>query len=495
MAEHLPIAHLSSECATVFKKGGLGDCVHALASALALRAPNTVLLPHYRGLQLGSSVDQFTLTYGGIKLRTHVRHVQRDAVDVLLVGNELIDTLDSAYRNPYWEESNIAGHVVFAAASLMALARRFPDGLGALMVHDWHPAAVFLFERELEALACPSIAVVHNYQSQAQVIPEELDALPEETHARAEAVIARHGLLSLSAAAADYADSIVVVSEPYLEEICNDEVGHQSNHVLRANRHKAVGIHNGVDVARWSPGEDPHIAVRYDQDSFENKAQNKSALQCELGLPEDPEQFLVVFNSRLTWQKGLSLLLLDADSSAEECYRSWATRRAHLVIHGDTDDSSMLHMKALQEDLKRAGVENVSILIPYEDPRAHRLLAGADCLLHPSRFEPCGLTPMYALCYGTIPIVGCAGGQTQAIQFEDSALGETCGFIVSENTTEAVFQQMAVAETAFRDHERWRAMQRAAIAGDFSWARVIDHYHSVIANARVKRLKSSSSCS
>jgi starch synthase len=257
------------------------------------------------------------------------------------------------------------------------------------------------------------------------------------------------------------ADRITTVSPTYAAEICTPEGGMGLDGLLRGRADQLTGILNGVDVATWDPARDPLIAAPYGPGKLAARATNKATLQAEFGLDPDPEAMVFAVVSRLTWQKGLDLLLAALPALLAE--------RAQLAVLGSGD-------APLQAGFTAAAAAHpgrVACLLGYHETAAHRVQAGADALLVPSRFEPCGLTQLCALRYGAVPVVARVGGLTDTVIDASPmalAAGAATGVQFAPVNVPMLEHSIRRAAALYRDGPRWRRLQTNGMATDVSWA-------------------------
>ena len=265
-----------------------------------------------------------------------------------------------------------------------------------------------------------------------------------------------HGQLSFMKAGLVYASRVTTVSPTYAREMTLQEFGYGLEGLVRARGTDVSGILNGVDGEVWDPRTDTAIAANYGADSLDGKARCKAALQTALGLPVDPRAPLFVAVSRLTSQKGLDLVL----SALPELM----AHGAHLAVQGSGD-------AALERALMSAAAHyprRVAVRLGYDEAFAHQMVAGADAMLVPSRFEPCGLTQLYALRYGTVPVVRRVGGLADTVV--DLEHGETStGVVFDDATGSAMADAITRAVATYRAPDAWRQLMLRGMRQDFSW--------------------------
>jgi len=244
--------------------------------------------------------------------------------------------------------------------------------------------------------------------------------------------------------------------------------------LLRERAGDLRGILNGIDTSVWNRGTDPHIAARYDAGHLQNRIANKAALQQRLGLEANPGAFLLGVISRMSWQKGLDLLLDDVPIIASEGMQ--------LVVlgTGDTDLQEMYRAAV------HANPGKIGVVIGYDESLAHLIQAGADAVVVPSRFEPCGLTQLCALRYGAVPIVSSVGGLEDTVTDDADVIGgeSKTGFKFSPVTTHNLTRTLRRAHATFRDKAAWRRIQQNGMSTDVSWrdraTRYADLYHEIV---------------
>ena len=382
------------------------------------------------------------------------------------------------------------------ALRFAALARMAADiGLGAVPsfvpdivhAHDWQAALApaYLHYSNSNRRRPATVLTVHNLAYQG-VFPREMLAaigLPSESftiHG-----VEYYGSIGFLKAGLYFADRITTVSPTYARAILSDEGGMGLAGLLRERSGDLSGILNGIDTSVWDPATDPHIPGCFDADipsCFEsdvlpNRAANKAALQRRLGLQPDPDAFLLGVIGRLSGQKGLDLLL--------ETIPTIVNQGMQLALLGSGDRGLQFRYRAAAQ----ANPGRVGLLIGYDEGLAHLIQAGADALVVPSRFEPCGLTQLCALRYGTIPIVSRVGGlEDTIVDADDSAAdGRQTGFKFGPVTTENLVSVLQRACAAFHDVAAWRRIQRNGMSTDVSWRNAASRYADLYRGLGVQR--------
>jgi starch synthase len=320
-----------------------------------------------------------------------------------------------------------------------------------LHAHDWHAAMACAYLAAHPPTAAASVFTVHNLAYQGVFPHDDAPLLGLPSGFMTPSGLEYHGQLCFMKAGLKFADRVSTVSPTYAREIATPEFGAGLDGVIRGRGADVQGILNGIDTAVWDPARDSALAAAYDAASLAGKAVVKAALQRECGLAEDARAPLLAVVSRLTSQKGLDLVL----AALPEILRLGG----QLVVQGSGD--------AVLEQAFRVAVsahpQAVSLFAGYDEARAHRVIAGADVVLVPSRFEPCGLTQQYGLRYGTVPLVRQVGGLADTV-----AEGRT-GFLFAEATPFALQAAFERLLHAWRDPPAWQALMRAGMAQELSW--------------------------
>jgi starch synthase len=450
------ILFVASEVYPYVKTGGLADVCGVLPAALrALGFDVRVLVPGYPAMLVASEAR-----YGELRRGTTPAGVPLYVLD----RPALYDRPGSPYLGPDgldWPDN----HLRFAALCRAAACFRdpFDDGWTPDIIHghDWQagltPAYLAWGGGHPDVR---TVMTIHNLAFQglfpATVLGEV--GLPPASYAIAG--VEYWGKVGFLKAGLFYADRLTTVSPTYAQQIQTPEEGMGLDGLLRSRTGDLVGILNGVDEAEWDPATDPRLAARYDSDRLDAKAANKAALQAELGLDARPDAPLFVVVSRLTAQKGLDLVL----SSLEHLL----TRGGQLAVLGSGD-------AALEAGYRAAAAANsgrVAVRFGYDEDLSHRLQGGGDIILVPSRFEPCGLTQMYGLRYGTLPLVRRTGGLADTVTDatpQALAADTATGFVFDAAANWALNAALDRAFDLYPNRDAWQRVQRRAMAQDVGW--------------------------
>ncbi|AHM04542.1 Glycogen synthase, ADP-glucose transglucosylase [Roseibacterium elongatum DSM 19469] len=458
----MKVLSVASECVPFVKTGGLADVVGALPGVMAQAGVEMrVMLPGYPAVMAAIGKGEGVLhdddLFGG---PGRLVSAQAAGIDLLVLdAPHLFDRDGSLYMGPGgqdWPDNPER----FAALSWMA-ARVAAEGVGTwrpdlVHGHDWQAgfAPYYLKKRGADV---PTVFTIHNIAFHGTAAADRLGALRlDPADFVQDGGFEFWGQIDALKAGLLWSDRITTVSPSYARELTRPEFGAGLHGVIEARAGDLAGILNGIDTEIWNPATDPHIVARYK--SPRGKAKNKKALRQEFALPEAGGPLCVVV-SRLTEQKGLDLLI--------DALPALVDRGGQLVLLGTGEAA----LEAAFRDA--AHHENVAVHIGYDEAMSHRLIAGADAILVPSRFEPCGLTQLYALRYGTIPLVALTGGLADTvIPANPAALskGVATGIQITPPTAHALALGLIDLCTLYQDKTTWARMQRNAMAQPVGWA-------------------------
>lgn len=457
---------VASECVPFVKTGGLADVVAALPKALAsLGIEARVMLPGYPAVlaALPSKADKVEIgSFGGGPLS--LRQGKAAGLDLIAVdAPHLFDRPGSPYLGPDgtdWPDNHLR-----YAALCRAAVHVTQDGLKGwqpeiVHTHDWQGGLVPAYLKLGASRTPPTVITIHNIAFQGLFPATTLDALGLPASAFSPDGLEYYGQIGFLKAGLVYADRITTVSPTYARELTTPEFGMGLQGVIAARRGDLVGILNGVDLETWDPATDPHIAAPYSMRKLTAKRANRTALEERFRIDpgEDAPLFCVV--SRLTRQKGLDLLL--------DCVPRLIARNARLVVLGSGDAD----LEAGFSAAAAAYPGQVGAVIGYDEPLSHLMQAGADAIVIPSRFEPCGLTQLYGLRYGTLPVVARTGGLADTvIDANEMALqdGVATGFQFAPITGPNLADALDRACDLFAEPKRWAGLVRRAMKQNVGW--------------------------
>jgi starch synthase len=304
----------------------------------------------------------------------------------------------------------------------------------------------------------PTVLTVHNLAYQGRFAPDLLQRLRLTPRAFAMDGVEAYGMICFLKAGLQFADRITTVSPTYAQEIQAPDSGCGLDGLLRLRAKVLSGIRNGIDVDGWNPMTDPRIASRFGLSTLDARSPNKAALQHRFKLKQDPNSLLFAVISRMAWQKGLDLLA--------DAVPLLVARGAQLAVLGTGDPELEQRLTALS--LTHAG--QVGCIVGYDEDLAHLIQAGADAVLVPSRFEPCGLTQLCAMRYGAVPVGSKVGGLADTIIDTGRADAAATGLTFLPVTRDALEATLQRAADLWSDRTAWRSLQENGMRTDVSWA-------------------------
>lgn len=472
----------TSEAVPFAKTGGLADVCGALPGEIArLGHQVTLMLPAYRsareaGLPLESTGVQISVPIGSKTATGQLLSARLPDSDVQVYLVEQNDYYDrpELYRNGNADYVDNCERYVFFSRAVLEAVRLLELKVDLIHANDWQtgliPAYLKIEYRGLpgyEQIA--TLLTIHNMAYQGQFWHWDMLLTGLDWKYFNWQQMEFYGKLNLLKTGLVFADAINTVSPNYAEEIQTSEQGCGLEGVLRHRRHVLSGIINGVDYRVWNPATDPHIAERYDEETVvPGKAACKAALQSELGLAVDPGAPLIGLVGRLVDQKGIDLV--------GEIAQDWLpSSPAQWVVLGTGEPRH----EQLFAKLAERYPQKFAATIGYSDPLAHRIEAGADVFLMPSRFEPCGLNQLYSLKYGTVPVVRATGGLADTItDLNDATLadGTANGFSFQQDDAVSLAQALNRTLNTYQQQNVWGALQQTGMRQDWSWKRSAQQY-------------------
>jgi starch synthase len=478
-AERIGVTHLTAEYWPFARTGGLGEAVSGLATFQALAGhPTTVVMPLYQQVRettpsLERTGSPLTITLGGSTERAWLyRTPPSSGPQVFFIEHPDFFDRPGIYGDSSGDyPDNARRFACFCLAALTALPEIAP-GTQLLHAHDWHTALAPVYLRT--ALAAEPfykrmavVLSVHNAGFQGHFPPETVTDLGLPPELYNVGVFEWYGRMNALKGALAFSDAAVTVSPTHAQELRTPEGGFGLHDSFIALGDRLAGILNGIDPILWNPATDTEIAGNYSSDDLAGKRRCKAALQKAYGLTPGPTP-LFAMSARMVAQKGLDLILgadLLETSDAQFIFLGAGEHRYHQALG----------------DLAAAAPTRVAVEFMFTDHVEHRLLAGADALLMPSQYEPCGLTQMRAQHYGTVPVARRVGGLT------DSITDGVTGFLFDEYTPLGLEQAIGRAVESYRDRTVWRKLVRAAMARPFGWDRSAEQYVALYRRALALR--------
>ena len=475
------IAFAASECVPFSKTGGLADVVGALPAALAnLGHQVSVYIPRYRQTRLSDA--QTVVRSITVPFDDHYRFCS-----VLTAGNHGGVRFYFVEYPPFFDREALYGT---SAGDYHDNAERFALFCRAVLeaskilgvpqvfhCHDWQSALVpvLLHTQYAEDPAFRNVATVftiHNMGYQGLFSPDTLPLLTLPWDLFTIIKMEFFGQVNFLKGALVYSDFVTTVSKKYSQEIQTAEFGFGLEGVLRDRSATVAGILNGVDYNEWSPEKDKFIAAKYSAKDLGGKAECKRDLLAAFGLANsDPGLPVIGIVSRFAAQKGFDLIAQIMDRLARE--------EMIVVALGSGDNVYEEMFRRLNKQFPN----RIAVKVAYDNALAHKIEAGSDMFLMPSRYEPCGLNQIYSLRYGTVPIVRATGGLDDTIEPWNPRTGKGTGFKFADYSGEALLLTIKEALRAFRDQASWQQLMRNGMARDFSWAASAKEYARVYEKA------------
>ena len=491
----LNVLFLSPEVVPFAKSGGLADVAGSLPIALKrLGLDVRLVLPFYRIIREGNYefrpiLKKLEVPIGKENFRANVLETQlRPGIPVYLIEREDLYDRPNLYGNPGGDYYDNLERFSFFAHAALRLTEALSFKSHVVHCHDWQtglvPALIKGPYGDIPTLSgVASVFTIHNLGYQG-LFPEEkfpVTGLPKTKFFHAEG-LEYWGKFSLLKAGINYSEAITTVSPTYAKEIQTPEYGMGMEGILRRRSAWLHGILNGVDYTCWDPARDSHLSAKYSPEDLVGKARCKASLINQLNL--DPSLIgrpVLGMISRLDAQKGLNLLVQILDDVLE--------LDMGLVVLGSGDEQ-------IQEAIQQAADRHpgqVGLSIGFNEPLAHEIMAGVDIFLIPSRYEPCGLTQMYALKYGTVPVVRATGGLDDTINHFDAEAGTGNGFKFSRYESKAFYASIQEAVGLLQNAKLWKRIVANGMRADFSWdrsaQRYLELYRSVMERPALERGK------
>jgi starch synthase len=466
-----------SECVPFVKSGGLADVAGALPKQVRkLGTDIRVIMPKYETIPENykkemKKIAQLVVRVGWRRQYCGIEMLEYEGVTYYFVDNEY-----------YFKRHQLYGHYddgerfsYFCRAVLDALPA-IPFRPDIIHCHDWHTGMIpFLLREEYRKNSfyeqIRTVFTIHNLQFQG-IFPREIlgDLLNLSDRYFTMEHLEFYGNVSFMKGALVASDIITTVSPTYKEEIQTEYYGERLDGLLRVRRHDLIGILNGIDDELYNPKTDPFIAVPYDVKTISRKQMNKRALQQYFGLSIREHVPIIAMVTRLTEQKGMDLV---------QCvFHEIIAEDVQFILLGTGDKE----FERFFYDMAATYPDKVKVYIGFNEELAHKIYAGADLFLMPSKFEPCGLSQMIALRYGTIPIVRETGGLNDTVQSYNEFTGEGNGFSFTNFNAHDMLYTIRRALTFYKEKQVWEKLMKEAMSGDYSWAQSALKYNKVYAD-------------
>ena len=474
-SKKMQIVFASAECAPFVKTGGLGDVAGSLPAALVRAGAEViVMVPKYATIkdEYKAQMEHFSDFYVSLGWRNEycgLEKLEHDGVTYMFVDNERYFARDYPYG--FFDDGE---RFAFFSKAITESLQHLPEGFECDILHcnDWQTALAPVFLREFyQGLPLydrvKTVFSIHNVAFQGQFSDTVMEDILGVAHIPAAATQLRCDACSINymLGALHYADAITTVSPTYASEIQTPEFGEGLDGVLRERSYALQGILNGIDVAAFDPATDKRIAANYTVDDRSGKAVCKAKLQEELGLEVRDDRPLMVMVTRLTRQKGMDLVMYALDRIL--------SGGVQVAVLGTGDRDYEDGLRYFQD--KYPGT--MAARIEFDPALSQRMYAAADMFLMPSKFEPCGLSQIIAMRYGTLPIVRETGGLKDTVQPYNEFTGEGTGFSFTNFNGDEMGDAVFRAARLFWDNrEAWNQLVTQAMSQDFSWTRSADKY-------------------
>lgn len=474
-SKKMQIVFASAECAPFVKTGGLGDVAGSLPAALVRAGAEViVMVPKYATIkdEYKAQMEHFADFYVSLGWRNEycgLEKLEHDGVTYMFIDNERYFARDYPYG--FFDDGE---RFAFFSKAITESLQHLPEGFECDILHcnDWQTALAPVFLREFyQGLPLydrvKTVFSIHNVAFQGQFSDTVMEDILGVAHIPAAATQLRCDACSINymLGALHYADAITTVSPTYAGEIQTPEFGEGLDGVLRERSYALQGILNGIDVAGFDPATDKRIAANYTVEDRSGKAVCKAKLQEELGLEVRDDRPLMVMVTRLTRQKGMDLVMYALDRIL--------AGGVQVAVLGTGDRDYEDGLRYFQD--KYPGT--MAARIEFDPALSQRMYAAADMFLMPSKFEPCGLSQIIAMRYGTLPIVRETGGLKDTVQPYNEFTGEGTGFSFSNFNGDEMGDAVFRAARLFWDNrEAWNQLVTQAMSQDFSWTRSADKY-------------------
>lgn len=463
----MKVLFVSNEVAPFAKVGGLADVAGSLPPAIAERGHDIrVIMPQHRSCPADEECE---IALPSLSVQSPGQAHVCQVLETRLPGTDVPVYLIK--YDPFFDRPDVYGpagddypdsaeRYAFFCRAAIAANRALRFNADVIHANDWPTGLIPAFQ-SLNPLGLPTVFTIHNLAYQGRFDLSRAAAIDVDPASKAMRLIEHGGQINYMAAAIRCARIINTVSERYAREIQATAFGEGLDGLLRERADDLYGILNGIDYDHWSPVNDAEIAATYSAGDLSGKAKCKCALQRELGLPVNPDLPVVSAISRLVYQKGLDVLA--------DALPGVLGLPIQLVLLGTGDPALEDRFRALAARHPEA----ISAQIRYDEGLARRIYAGSDIFVMPSRYEPCGLSQLIAMAYGTVPVVRATGGLADTVSEHD---GEQTGFVFTCLDPSDLAAALGRAVRAWHDSPRWRTLMRRCMQQDYSWSRSAGAY-------------------
>lgn len=464
----MKIVMAAAECIPFVKTGGLADVIGSLPKELVALGHNvTVVLPKYSLIPeqytTGFSIETtLEVPFKGQSHSCNFHSCEFDGVHFVFVENDGYYARDQIYSQP-----DDAERFAFLNFAVLTYVQAQASRVDIIHAHDWHTAMIpFLMKEDIDYQDVKSIVTIHNLQFQGIFSKDVFtDNYGLADSYFEEGAVEWNDRFNMLKTGIQYADLITTVSPTYREEIMTEQFGEGLHALLKSRESDVVGILNGLDTEFYNPASDLTIEMEFDHTSVEGKAVNKRAIQTRFGLPERGDVPLLTMVSRLAGQKGIDVLEAELPAILEQ-------EDVQFVLLGSGEQKYEQFIQRLSEDFP----DKVNSCLGFDESLAHLLYAGADIFLMPSHFEPCGLSQLVSMRYGTVPVANRTGGLQDTIVEYDETLRSGNGFLSDFANQQSFTSALKRALELYPQSMHWETIKQNGMLGDYSWSRSAKEY-------------------
>jgi starch synthase len=484
MPDRLHVAFAVAELEPYAKTGGLADVAAALPKALAkLGHRVTVFVPRYHGIAFppGSFAGSVHVPVDSVHRSAgyYSRPGELPGLEIVFVEHPPFFDRPRLYDGGGRAYDDNRLRFAFFSRAVIEYFRSRGERPSVFHANDWHTGLLPVYLKAFYAddptlHRCASVFTIHNIAYQGTFGSDTLGVLGLPWNLGTGDALEFHGGISYLKGGVQFSELITTVSPQYAHEIQTPGPSHGFDGVIRPRIADVIGILNGVDYDEWDPRVDRYIAKNYSADDLAGKAACKRELLAAFGLPGEPELPIVGVTSRLVYQKGFDIVA--------GAWWDLLRRPLRMVMLGSGEP-------AVEDGLRSLAARDPSrfaIQVGYDTALAHKIEAGSDMFLVPSRFEPCGLTQMYALRYGSVPIVRSTGGLVDTVEPYDPATGQGTGFRFDTADGTGLLWAIDQALALYKRKKAWRSLMKTGMAKDFSWEKSARAYLDVYERARAR---------
>ncbi|MCU0290132.1 MAG: glycogen/starch synthase [Acidobacteria bacterium] len=488
------IVHITSEVAPFFKRGGLGDVLASLPVYLEEDGcHNIVITLFYDGKMLhldNCTAHEFSMLYQGVYYEFTVYYLERKNIDyyfIKLVDSWILSDLENKEgAGPYCEPPSILPYFYFAKAALQVISsfEIFPD---LIFCHDWQSVGIFGYTEIMNKIktqsGCTTVFLIHNYHYQGEVYEDIIAYLEPDPACEIQELFSRYGSASLLALGLKNCDHAATVSLSYAKELVDGHAPHAGLKYLGLCAGKVIGFLNGIDPGIWKPENNLHLPVSFNMETLDNKKKIKKEVMEKFGFrdPGNIHSPLALMLCRLTFQKGINFFIdfPQGLQAMKEYAAEFLDPDTYLVVLGTPGDGINGIIDNRFSFLQEQFPGRFLYINNYSEALAHLFLAAADILIAPSLFEPCGLVQIYAMAYGTVPVVNPVGGMKDTVRCYFQQPSNATGFYIDSFNRTSVLQTIKkVINVFYYSPGDWRKIMERGMQEDFSWAKMIKQYQA-----------------